>query len=94
MFPCISSPGYSRVPVYEGERNNIIAVLFIKDLAYIDPDDNTPLRTLCQFYQNPCNFVFVDTTLDVMFKEFKEGEAVEDLLNIHEYRQYCDHCLQ
>ncbi|XP_050734482.1 unextended protein-like isoform X2 [Eriocheir sinensis] len=69
----IMQQGYSRVPVYEGERTNIMAVLFIKDLAYIDPDDNTPLRTLCQFYQNPCNFVFVDTTLDVMFKEFKEG---------------------
>ncbi|XP_045128204.1 unextended protein-like isoform X1 [Portunus trituberculatus] len=69
----IMQQGYSRVPVYESERTNIIAVLFIKDLAYIDPDDNTPLRTLCQFYQNPCNFVFVDTTLDIMFKEFKEG---------------------
>ncbi|XP_042206392.1 unextended protein-like [Homarus americanus] len=69
----IMQQGYSRVPVYDGERTNIIAVLFIKDLAFIDPDDNTPLKTLCQFYQNPCNFVFVDTTLDVMFKEFKEG---------------------
>nr|XP_053644954.1 unextended protein-like [Cherax quadricarinatus] len=69
----IMQQGYSRVPVYEGERTNIIAVLFIKDLAFIDPDDNTPLKTLSQFYQNPCNFVFVDTTLDVMFKEFKEG---------------------
>ncbi|KAK4293929.1 hypothetical protein Pmani_033418 [Petrolisthes manimaculis] len=69
----IMQQGYSRVPVYEGERTNIITVLFIKDLAYIDPDDNTPLKTLCQFYQNPANFVFVDTTLDVMFKDFKEG---------------------
>ena len=65
--------GYSRIPVYENEKTNIMSVLFIKDLAFIDPDDNTPLRTLCQFYQNPCNFVFEDTTLDVMFKEFKEG---------------------
>lgn len=69
----IMQQGYSRIPVYEGERTNIISVLFIKDLAFIDPDDNTPLKTLIQFYQNPCNFVFVDTTLDVMFKEFKEG---------------------
>lgn len=40
----------------------------------MDPDDNTPLKTLCQFYQNSCNFVFDDVTLDVMFKQFKEGE--------------------
>lgn len=50
-------------------------MLYIKDLAFVDPDDNTPLKTLCQFYQNPCNFVFEDVTLDVMFKIFKEGIA-------------------
>lgn len=65
--------GYSRIPVFEGDRKNIVTTLYIKDLAFVDPDDNTPLKTLCQFYQNPCNFVFEDVTLDVMFKEFKEG---------------------
>ncbi|KAJ8703796.1 hypothetical protein PYW07_013090 [Mythimna separata] len=69
----IVKSGYSRIPVYEGARGNIITVLFIKDLAFVDPDDNTPLRTLCQYYQNPCNFVFEDVTLDVMLKQFKEG---------------------
>lgn len=65
--------GFSRIPVFENERNNIITLLYIKDLAFIDTDDNTPLRTLCQFYQNPCHFVFDDVTLDVMFNQFKEG---------------------
>ncbi|KAK7086718.1 Metal transporter cnnm2 [Halocaridina rubra] len=69
----IMQQGYSRVPVYEGDRTNIVSVLFIKDLAFIDPDDNTPLKTLCQFYQNPLNFVIEDTTLDVVMKDFKEG---------------------
>ncbi|XP_038221088.1 metal transporter CNNM4-like [Zerene cesonia] len=69
----IIKSGYSRIPVYEGHRGNIVTVLFIKDLAFVDPDDNTPLRTLCQYYQNPCNFVFEDVTLDVMFKQFKDG---------------------
>ncbi|KAJ0170046.1 hypothetical protein K1T71_014652 [Dendrolimus kikuchii] len=69
----IVKSGYSRIPVYEGSRGNIVTVLFIKDLAFVDPDDNTPLRTLCQYYQNPCNFVFEDVTLDVMLKQFKEG---------------------
>ncbi|KAJ8703813.1 hypothetical protein PYW07_013107 [Mythimna separata] len=69
----IIKSGYSRIPVYEGGRGNIVTVLFIKDLAFVDPDDNTPLRTLCQYYQNPCNFVFEDVTLDVIFKQFKEG---------------------
>ncbi|KAF7285361.1 hypothetical protein GWI33_010762 [Rhynchophorus ferrugineus] len=69
----IMKSGYSRIPVYEGHRQNIVTMLYIKDLAFVDPDDNTPLKTLCQFYQNPCNFIFEDITLDVMFKIFKEG---------------------
>ncbi|XP_035727876.1 metal transporter CNNM4-like [Vespa mandarinia] len=69
----IMKSGFSRIPVYEGARTNIITMLYIKDLAFVDPDDNMPLKTLCQFYQNPCNFVFEDVTLDIMFKQFKEG---------------------
>ncbi|KAJ9597952.1 hypothetical protein L9F63_011191, partial [Diploptera punctata] len=71
----IMKQGYSRIPVYRGSRANIVTVLYIKDLAFVDPDDNTPLQTLCDFYQNPCNFVFEDTTLDIMFKQFKEALA-------------------
>uniref|UniRef100_A0A1B0D3X4 Uncharacterized protein n=1 Tax=Phlebotomus papatasi TaxID=29031 RepID=A0A1B0D3X4_PHLPP len=69
----ILKSGFSRIPVYEGERANIVTLLYIKDLAFVDPDDNTPLKTLCEFYQNSCHFVFDDVTLDVMFKQFKEG---------------------
>lgn len=69
----IMKSGFSRIPVYDGNRQNIVTMLYIKDLAFVDPDDNTPLKTLCQFYQNPCNFVFEDVTLDVIFKIFKEG---------------------
>lgn len=67
--------GFSRIPVFEGSRTNIITMLYIKDLAFVDPDDNTPLKTLCEFYQNPCNFIFEDVTLDIMFKQFKEGST-------------------
>jgi len=65
--------GFSRIPVYENIRTNIVTLLYIKDLAFVDPDDNMPLKALCQFYQNPCNFIFEDVTLDIMFKQFKEG---------------------
>ncbi|KAE8748188.1 hypothetical protein FOCC_FOCC005025 [Frankliniella occidentalis] len=69
----IMKSGFSRVPVFEGTRTNIVTMLYIKDLAFVDPDDETPLKTLCQFYKNECNFVYEDTTLDVMFKQFKDG---------------------
>ncbi|XP_032674633.1 metal transporter CNNM4 [Odontomachus brunneus] len=69
----IMKSGFSRIPVYENVRTNIVTMLYIKDLAFVDPDDNMPLKTLCQFYQNPCNFIFEDVRLDIMFKQFKEG---------------------
>ncbi|XP_054709137.1 unextended protein-like [Uloborus diversus] len=71
----IMKQGYSRIPVYEGTRNNIVALLNIKDLAFVDPDDNSPLKTLCEFYNHPINYVFEDETLDVMLNEFKKGRS-------------------
>lgn len=61
------------MPIYDRVRNNIVGLLFIKELALVDPEDAVPVKTLCKFYQRECNFVFDDTTLDVVFKDFKEG---------------------
>uniref|UniRef100_T1IIQ4 CNNM transmembrane domain-containing protein n=1 Tax=Strigamia maritima TaxID=126957 RepID=T1IIQ4_STRMM len=71
----IMKQGYTRIPVYDGEVANIMSLLNIKDLAFVDPDDNTPLKTLCQFYNHPTNYVFEDTTLDIMLNEFKKGRS-------------------
>lgn len=72
----IVEKGYSRIPVHEaGNRNNIVAVLFAKDLALVDPDDKTPVQTLITFYNHPRMFVFEDTTLDTALNEFKSGKS-------------------
>ena len=63
MLPCtttfnfetiseIREQGYSRIPVYDTDRSNIQNVLLTKDLMFVDPDDNTPLSTVCEFYKN------------------------------------------
>ncbi|KAJ2448974.1 hypothetical protein EV183_005153 [Coemansia sp. RSA 2336] len=36
--------GHSRVPVYEGSRENIVGVLLVKSLILLDPDDAVPVR--------------------------------------------------
>lgn len=69
----IMHTGYTRVPVYENQRLNIVALLNIKDLAFVDPDDKIPLRTVCKFYNHPITFVFGDTRLDQLLEEFKKG---------------------
>ncbi|XP_056266253.1 metal transporter CNNM1-like isoform X2 [Pseudoliparis swirei] len=67
--------GYTRIPVFENERSNIVDVLFVKDLAFVDPDDCTPLKTITRFYRHPLHCVFSDTKLDAMLEEFKKGKS-------------------
>ena len=65
----IREQGYSRIPVYETKRSNIEHVLLAKDLMFVDPDDNMPLTTVCEFYQNTVlpvpdvSILYVDTLL-------------------------------
>lgn len=73
----IMDTGYARIPVYKKERSNIIAMLFTKDLAFVDPDDCTPLKTITQFYNHPIHFASHDTKLDTMLEEFKTGKRSE-----------------
>ena len=69
----IMQTGYTRIPIYEKDRTNIVALLNIKDLAFVDPDEGTPLKTITKFYNHPLNFFFEDTCLDVVLQEFKKG---------------------
>ncbi|XP_049907779.1 metal transporter CNNM4-like isoform X1 [Epinephelus moara] len=71
----IMESGYTRIPVYEHERSNIVDILFVKDLAFVDPDDCTTLKTITKFYNHPVHFVFHDTKLDSMLEEFKKGKS-------------------
>ncbi|GAB6023167.1 hypothetical protein CHUAL_007992 [Chamberlinius hualienensis] len=71
----IMKHGYSRIPVYEKDRSNILNILNIKDLAFVDPDDNTPVKTVCQFYNHPVTFLFTDSTLAHAFEMFKTGRS-------------------
>uniref|UniRef100_A0A914SAB1 CBS domain-containing protein n=1 Tax=Parascaris equorum TaxID=6256 RepID=A0A914SAB1_PAREQ len=64
--------GYTRIPVYSGDRNTVVALLFVKDLALLDPDDNFTIQTVCGYHEHPLRFVMEDTPLRVMLEEFKK----------------------
>ncbi|KAB0361427.1 hypothetical protein FD754_005583 [Muntiacus muntjak] len=70
----IMESGYTRIPVFEDEQSNIVDILYVKDLAFVDPDDCTPLKTITRFYNHPVHFVFHDTKLDAMLEEFKKAD--------------------
>ncbi|XP_026113787.1 metal transporter CNNM1-like [Carassius auratus] len=71
----VMQSGYTRIPVFENERSNIVDILFVKDLAFVDPDDCTPLKTITQFYKHPLHYVFNDTKLDAVLEQFKKGKS-------------------
>lgn len=66
-------PGYSRIPVYEQDRSNIVGLLNVKQLTLLDANDNLPLKTVISYYQNQLFFVFENTRLDYMFRTFRGG---------------------
>lgn len=71
----IQRSGFSRIPVYDEDRKNVVALFHAKDLAFADPDENMPLRMLITIYRHPLIHVDVHTTLDMVLSEFKEGRS-------------------
>jgi metal transporter CNNM len=46
----IFKSGYSRVPVYGASRDDVLGLLFTKDLIFVDPADETPVRNFMQVF--------------------------------------------
>ena len=45
MLGKIYKNGYSRIPIYDGDRQNIVGILMAKDLILLNPDrDNLSLE--------------------------------------------------
>ena len=61
--------------MFDGERHNIVGLLLVKDLAFIDTDDCTPLRSVIKFYNHRVQRVYDDVHLDTMLEDFKKGNS-------------------
>lgn len=53
----------------------MVALFHAKDLAFADPGDQMPLRTLLTFYKHQPIDVEVDKTLDLILNDFKQGKS-------------------
>jgi len=69
----ITATGHSRVPIYEREKNNVIASLHVKDFAWIEPKVGIPALELSNFFKHSLNYTKYDVTLDVILNQFKQG---------------------
>jgi metal transporter CNNM len=71
IFKC----GYSRIPVYEKDRTDIIGLIFVKDLIFVDPQDDTPVRNFIQIFSRSYHLVWPDQKLGDVLRLFKRGKS-------------------
>lgn len=71
----IFKEGHSRVPIYENDRNNVIGLLMVKDLIFLDTSDLTPLRAFFKLFGRPIIVLPADARLNVVLRQFKSGRG-------------------
>ncbi|CAD7701894.1 unnamed protein product, partial [Ostreobium quekettii] len=72
----IYNTGYTRIPIYEGDRSNIVGILYTKDLILIDPDDEVEVRAVLAFHgRNHQRFLLDSTTLRDVLNTFKKMQT-------------------
>lgn len=75
MMLDIIKRGFSRIPVYDRKRKNLIGLLMVKDLALVNPYSEVTLKSLLSFYKHPLISVDEGHTLDVLLNHFREGKS-------------------
>ena len=74
----IFKSGYSRIPVYDvslPSTDNIVGLLIVKDLILLDPEEETPVSTILEFYPHPLEKVFYDSGCKELLTVMKSGRA-------------------
>jgi metal transporter CNNM len=71
----IFKTGYSRIPVYEVTKSNVIGLLFVKDLIFLDPEDEIPVRNFVQIFGRGLHIVWPEDKLGNVLKLLKKGRS-------------------
>ena len=67
----IYKSGYTRIPVYEKTRDNVVGILYAKDLILVDPNDEVEVKTILAFHEKKVIKVLDNTNLNIVFRMFK-----------------------
>eukprot|EP00557_Chaetoceros_sp_GSL56_P004650 CAMPEP_0176505936 /NCGR_PEP_ID=MMETSP0200_2-20121128/16770_1 /TAXON_ID=947934 /ORGANISM="Chaetoceros sp., Strain GSL56" /LENGTH=697 /DNA_ID=CAMNT_0017905543 /DNA_START=251 /DNA_END=2344 /DNA_ORIENTATION=- len=71
----IFKTGYSRIPVYENKVSNIVGLLFVKDLIFVNPVDETPVRNFVEIFGRGAHVVWMDDKLGEVLAFLKKGHC-------------------
>ncbi len=71
----IFKSGYSRIPVYDRDRNDVIGLILAKDLIFVDPEDETPIRNFISLFGRKPMVVWHDQKLGETLSMFRNERA-------------------
>ncbi|OQS05475.1 hypothetical protein THRCLA_02395 [Thraustotheca clavata] len=67
--------GYSRIPVWGKDVNDIVGLIFVKDLIFVDPEEHTTLLNFVKVFGRGVHRVWPDSTLGDVMQAFKAGRT-------------------
>lgn len=71
----IFKTGFSRIPVWEASVSNIIGLIFVKDLIFVDPDDEIPIKDFVKVFGRGAHVVWPDDSLGEVLRILKKGSS-------------------
>eukprot|EP01033_Poteriospumella_lacustris_P004271 gene4269-3050_t len=71
----IFKAGYSRIPVYDKDRNDIVSLILAKDLIFVDPEDDIPISNFVDMFGRKPIFVWHDDKLGETLATFRNERA-------------------
>ena len=71
----IYTKGYSRIPVYDGDRSNITGILITKDLMFMDTARVHKMWQLKSLFMRDVVYVNASEKLEAILSVFKTGTA-------------------
>lgn len=71
----IFQSGFSRIPVYEENKDNVVGLLLAKDLIFVDPEDEISLRSFMLVFGRPILTVWADDSLATTLSLFQRRRS-------------------
>ncbi|KAE8889029.1 hypothetical protein PF003_g27050 [Phytophthora fragariae] len=71
----IYNNGYSRIPVWNKDPNDVVGIVFTKDLIYVDPNQDVPLIAFARVFAVAAHRIWLDAQLGEVLSVFKMGST-------------------
>ncbi|CAH0493917.1 unnamed protein product [Peronospora farinosa] len=75
VLKMIYNNGYSRIPVWNKDQNDVVGIVFTKDLIYVDPNQDIPLMAFARVFAVAAHRIWLDAQLGEVLSVFKMGST-------------------